>query len=515
MADSDTPTLTLDTTLATRPAPRRKRAVPARVRIMGWLLLLVAVVSLSTTLVTRNLLLREVDRDVRSALEQEAAELDQVLAEGVDRATGQPFADVRHALSAHLRRQYMDDDEVIVAWTPQSGPMLQDRAEPFRLGAHPEVLDPILASPDHSGTAVTPAGELRWIRVDATGTAGDRGALVVGYLVDRDRAEVASTVRVLLGVGLLGVVLAGASAWFVAGQILSPVRLVRRAAAEITEHDLTRRITVEGRDDVAALAEQFNAMLDRLERAFATQRRFLDDAGHELRTPITIVSGHLELLGDDPVERAEAVRLCLDELDRMNRMVNDLLLLAKAEQPDFIDARPVEVAELTGDVYAKVRAIGDRRWRLESIGEGVALLDEQRVTQAVVQLAQNAVQHSPEGSEVLIGSLVRPAPGGGSVSFWVADRGPGVRPEDAAAIFERFSRGSTGGAPGHRAGAGLGLAIVRAIAEAHGGFVRLTSAPGAGARFAVEVPLRVPEGGGTTVRLPVGGTRGGGSWRES
>ncbi|GAA1305946.1 HAMP domain-containing sensor histidine kinase [Saccharothrix xinjiangensis] len=470
----------------TEPGPRRARAVPARVRIMGWLLLLVAVVSLATTLVTHNLLLREVDRDVKAALEQEAAELSQVLAEGVDRVTGQPFADVREALSAHLQRQYVDDDEVILAWTPTAGPILQDREEPFRLGEHPEVLDPILTAPATSGAAATSAGEMRWIRVDAVGSGDDRGALVVGYFVDRDRDEVASTVRILLLVGLLGVALAGAAAWFVAGQILNPVRLVRRAAAEITEHDLTRRIPVEGRDDIAALAEQFNAMLDRLERAFATQRRFLDDAGHELRTPITIVSGHLELLGDDPAERAEAVRLCTDELDRMNRIVGDLLLLAKAEQPDFITPAPVEVAELTSDLYAKVRAIGDRRWRLEAIGEGEVRLDEQRVTQAVVQLAQNAVQHTRDGSEVLIGSAVRD----GVASFWVADRGPGVRPEDAEAIFARFGRGSTGGAAGHRAGAGLGLAIVRAIAEAHHGLVRLTSAPGAGARFAIEIPTR-------------------------
>jgi signal transduction histidine kinase len=98
---------------------------------------------------------------------------------------------------------------------------------------------------------------------------------------------------------------------------------------------------VHGRDDVAALAGTFNAMLDRLERAFAAQRTFVDDAGHELRTPITIVRGHLELMGDDPAEREETVRLVTDELDRMSRIVEDLLLLAKAERPDFI--RPEEV----------------------------------------------------------------------------------------------------------------------------------------------------------------------------
>ncbi|MGW4832561.1 sensor histidine kinase [Amycolatopsis japonica] len=467
----------------------RMRAVPARVRIMGWLLLLVAVVTVSTTLVTYNLLLREVDSDVNAALEQEAAELGQVLEEGVDRATGQPFPDVRSALSAHLRRQYVDDDEVVLAWTPSSGPILQDREEPFRLGESPGLLNPILADPARSGSVETPAGEMRWIRVDASGTReGDRGSFVVGYFVDRDRAEIATTVRTLLFVGLLGLVLAGAAAWLVAGQILAPVRLVRRAAAEITEHDLTRRIPVDGRDDVAALAEQFNAMLDRLDLAFATQRRFLDDAGHELRTPITIVLGHLELLDDDPVARAEAIRLCVDELDRMNRIVGDLLLLAKAEQPDFVALAPTDVTELTSDLYAKVRTIGDRRWRLEALGEGQVPLDEQRTTQAVVQLAQNAVQHTEDGDEILIGSAVTED----TVSFWVADHGPGVPREDAEKIFQRFNRGPSGG---HRSGAGLGLAIVRAIAEAQHGLVRLESAPGHGARFTIEIPVRSAEGG--------------------
>ncbi|MGH3774444.1 MAG: histidine kinase dimerization/phospho-acceptor domain-containing protein [Pseudonocardiaceae bacterium] len=124
---------------------------------------------------------------------------------------------------------------------------------------------------------------------------------------------------------------------------------MHRAAAQIGEDDLTRRIPVRGNDDIAALAEQFNAMMERLQAAFATQREFLDDASHELRTPITIIRGNLELLGDDPAERAEDIRLCLDELDRMTRIVDDLLLLAKSERPDFVRPEPVELAELTSD----------------------------------------------------------------------------------------------------------------------------------------------------------------------
>jgi signal transduction histidine kinase len=353
------------------------------------------------------------------------------------------------------------------------------------------VLDPIVASRTTSGSVPTEAGELRWVKVPVLSSPAQpeaTGAFVIGVLVDARRDGVVATIGTLVVVGLIGLVVAGIIAWVVAGQILAPVRAVRRTAAQITEQDLTRRIPVSGRDDIAALAEQFNAMLDRLELAFTTQRRFLDDASHELRTPITIIRGHLEVMGDDPAERADVVRLCTDELDRMSRIVTDLLVLATAERPDFVRPERVEVAELTEEVDAKVRALAKRCWRLETIAEGRVWLDPQRITQAVVQLAQNAVQHSADGDVIRLGSAMS----GGLVKFWVADSGPGVAPQDAERIFQRFARGAANKAPEHRAGAGLGLAIVSAIAEAHGGSVSLVSEPGQGATFAVELPAGVP-----------------------
>jgi signal transduction histidine kinase len=268
-------------------------------------------------------------------------------------------------------------------------------------------------------------------------------------------------------VSLAGLLIAALIAWLVAGVVLAPIRVVRQAAAEITEDDLTRRIPVSGNDDVAALAQQFNSMLDRLDRSFRLQRQFLDDASHELRTPITIVRGHLELLGDSPEERTAVVRLCTDELDRMARLVEDLLLLVKSERPDFLRPVAVSLPELTSDIDAKLRALGDRRWVLESIAEGEAVLDPQRVTQAVLQLASNAVRHTADGSTIRFGSSVDSA-----ISFWIADSGPGV--SDESLLFSRST--------------GLGLPIVKAIADAHGGAVRVRSVAGQGATFVVEVP---------------------------
>ncbi len=130
---------------------------------------------------------------------------------------------------------------------------------------------------------------------------------------------------------------------------------------------------VQGRAEVAQLAVTFNEMLDRLESSFAIQQRFVDDAGHELRTPITIIRGHLDLLGDDPAERDEVLALVKDELARMARIVNDLLVLAKAERPDFLTLEVVDAAALTRDVHAKATAVGDRSWGLETNGAARSL----------------------------------------------------------------------------------------------------------------------------------------------
>ncbi len=227
-------------------------------------------------------------------------------------------------------------------------------------------------------------------------------------------------------------------------------------------------------------------MLDRLEAAFATQKAFVSDAGHELRTPITIVRGHLELLGDDPDERRETIALVTDELDRMARFVEDLLLLARAEQGDFLHPGPIDLDVLTDEVFAKARALADRDWRLSGAGTGRLTGDRQRLTQAVVQLAQNAVQHTGPADRIALGSALDR----GEARLWVADSGPGIAPADRERIFDRFHRAGNG----HRRsdGAGLGLAIVRAIAEAHGGRVELDSREGAGSTFTLVIPAEPP-----------------------
>ncbi len=415
----------------------------------------------------------------------------------MDPDTGGRFDTADRLLRIYLQRQYADPDEELLGLTGRSGDQpdvirqRRDLPRDTALWRDIDALTRIRAARESFGTLERPQGELRWAKVEIGAPPGGQpGAFVVAFHPERERAVADKTFWMLLALSGVALLMTTGIGWAVAGRILAPVRLVRTTAAELTEQDLTRRIPVEGRDDIAALAETFNAMLDRLERAFAAQRVFVDDAGHELRTPITIVRGHLELMGDDPADREETVRLVTDELDRMSRIVEDLLLLAGAERPDFVRPKPVQLAELTADVFVKVRTLGEREWQLDGVADLEVFLDPQRMTQAMVQLAQNAVQHTVPGQRIRIGSRSVDSRGEAGrngadrVELYVADHGPGIPPEDAEVIFERFRRGTS--RRGTRtSGAGLGLAIVRAIAEGHHGRVELRPTEGGGATFVI------------------------------
>jgi signal transduction histidine kinase len=164
------------------------------------------------------------------------------------------------------------------------------------------------------------------------------------------------------------------------------------------------------------------------------------------------------------------------------------LLLAKLEHPELLRPQPLEVEPFTVELFAKAQRLENRRWRLTEAAAGTVVADEQRLTQAVMNLARNAVEHTDLQAEIKLGSAAFDR----EVRFWVADTGPGIAPDEQAAVFERFAR--AGNQRRRSDGAGLGLAIVRAVAEAHGGRVELYSRPGAGARFTNAIPTHPPKG---------------------
>jgi two-component system, OmpR family, sensor kinase len=237
---------------------------------------------------------------------------------------------------------------------------------------------------------------------------------------------------------------------------------------------------------------------DRLRRTLESQREFIDDATHELLTPLTIIRGHLELDLDDPVERAAAVAVVTDEVIRMTRLVDELRVLAHTRRPDFLEAEQLDAGVLVREVLDKVRGLAPRDWQLRSC-DGLRLVgDRHRLQQALINLAHNAVQYTGVEDRIVVGACGDER----GARLWGADTGPGVPEEEHARIFERFAYGA--GGRRHPNSTGLGLAIVSAIARAHGGHVELDSTPGHGATFAIVIPAVTQEGEEVDERLHLG-----------
>ncbi|HLA80794.1 MAG TPA: HAMP domain-containing sensor histidine kinase, partial [Thermoleophilia bacterium] len=285
--------------------------------------------------------------------------------------------------------------------------------------------------------------------------------------------------------GLVGIALTGLGFWLLVGWALSPVRRISRTAAAISREDLTRRIGHKGpHDEIGELAETMDAMLDRLQQAFEAQERFISDVSHELRTPLTIIKGHLQVL--DRVESLDKDQvgqehaLVLDEIDRLNRLVGDLLTIARATRVDFLRKETVPLDQFLSTLVEQGPHLGDRTWKIEELPGGAVFADQDRLTQVFLNLMQNAVAHTEPGQVIAVGGSRED----GHVRLWVRDEGRGMSPEVEAHVFERFYRGQGSDTPGM----GLGLAIVRALVGAHSGEVSVDSALGAGTTFIVRLP---------------------------
>jgi two-component system OmpR family sensor kinase len=344
-------------------------------------------------------------------------------------------------------------------------------------------------------TAVAEGGDGSWrVAVLATGA---RGLAVVGVslddldaTLDRIRAvQVAATVAVL---GALAVV-----SWWTLRVGVHPLEAMARTADDIAAGGLSRRVEhPDPRTEAGRLGLALNAMLERIQGAFrereaseARVRRFAADASHELRTPLTSVKGYVELWQAgglrDEAALADAMRRMGQETGRMTALVEDLLLLARLDQQREVDRAPVRLDELAADAVADARAVEpDRPVALDVPGPVVVRGDEAHLRQLLANLVANARVHTPPGTPV----HVSVAAVGGVARVVVADEGPGMAPEVAAKVFDRFFRADPARSRA-AGGAGLGLSIVAAVAEAHGGRATVESAVGQGSRFVVELAM--------------------------
>ena len=215
-----------------------------------------------------------------------------------------------------------------------------------------------------------------------------------------------------------------------------------------------------------------------------TQRRFLQDASHQLRTPITIALGHAELLAGNLTGQQEArdIQVVLGELNRLRRIAERLLVIAAAEGPEFLHPEPVALDSFVMEILRRWRPTADRRWQLGRLDKATVPADRERLALAVDALLENAVRHTASGDVIRL-SIV--ASGYGQpIRMIVADAGQGIPTELLRHVFDRFRSGDSG----HPRGTGLGLALVRAVARAHGGDVLVSSRPGRGSQFELLLP---------------------------
>jgi len=312
-----------------------------------------------------------------------------------------------------------------------------------------------------------------------------------------DQDESLDTLRNTLLVGsLIVVVLAFILGWVLSGAALRPIQRITDTAHIIgAHHDFDRRVDYRGPpDEVGQLATTFNDMLNELqgayrqtEQALQSQRRMVADASHELRTPLTTIRGNLGLLQRQPPisaeDQAEVMVDVVDETDRLIRLVNDLLVLARSDTGRPLHSEPIAIAPLIDDVWRQAGLLGaERTIECEAIPDVTVVGDRDAIKQVLLILLDNALKFTPEGGTITLGAAVADR----VAALRVRDTGPGITPDALPHIFERFYRSDesrTG------SGAGLGLAIAKELVEAQHGQISVESKIGQGSTFTVTLPL--------------------------
>ena len=397
-----------------------------------------------------------------------------------------------------------DEDEVV-----RAGPALRETVVPPKLSAT-DVLKRAADVGEEPSPTTVPAisGGGAWRVVAVTRPAGD--VLVVGASLGDAQATLR---RILLVVPLASaavlLTLLAVAIWVLRLGV-SPLAAMAETAGAIAAGDLSRRVEPSGGPTEAGqLGTALNLMLEQIEGAFRVKgesedrlRRFIADASHELRTPLTSIRGYAELWRQgglrSPEELADAMRRMEEEARRMGMLVDDLLLLARLDEGRPMERATVRLDLLVTDAVRDARAVEPGRPIELDAEPAVVVGDEHRLRQIVGNLLANVRVHTPAGSPVQVS--VRPHDGHARLE--VADQGPGLPPEVAHRVFERFFRGDASRTRA-RGGTGLGLSIVAAVAEAHGGRVAVETAPGKGARFIVEVPLQTTgQATGVTATAP-------------
>jgi len=348
----------------------------------------------------------------------------------------------------------------------------------------------------YSTLSLGDVGELRLLRRHVRLRNGSYVTVGAGESLAGVAHAQASVARAFILAGILALAGALLAAYLIGTRVSRPLRRMAAVAARVDAGDLHPRIhDPEGEArEVRVLSDAFNHMLDRLTEAFAGQRAFVADASHELRTPLTVIRGQLEVLAAQeqptPAELRRVEALVQAEIGRVSRLVDDLLLLARSEQTEFLRREPIGLRPFVEQLWDGMGLLAERRFELAgSVPQGVLTADPDRLAQALRNLIGNAIEHTTP--RVGLVRLRVEALRSGCLRLLVEDDGPGIPPEQRERVFDRFHRVD---AARDRAsgGTGLGLSIVRAIASAHGGEVSAGDSPERGARIELVIPGFVP-----------------------
>ncbi len=462
-----------------------------RTRILLLYLFLMLLLAIGATPIFRWLLFSNVDSRVRQDLADEMADFQQDYLAWED-APEQSVDDLKRFISRFLADKLPEDDNFYIA-------VVEGR---FYQSNPAALVEPLLPDSDlvafWSGVTQPTSGEreikntnigkvlylIQPLMVDGR----IEGVFVTAHLTAGEQNEALVGVYLFAGLATGVVLLSFAGTWLLTGRMFTPIRrLAGIARSIVSESDLNQRIEpMRGDSEMTELTNVFNQMMERIQKAFDSQRDFINDAGHELRTPITIIQGHLELMNDITPEQQVTIDLAMDELDRMNRFVNDLILLAKAERADFLQMESIDAAAFVDELSSKASSLAERKWHLVNRCSNTFKGDRQRLTGALLNLAQNAIQHTRPNDLIEVGAVSD----GSTVRFWVRDTGDGISLDDQKRIFDRFARAAN--SYRRSEGVGLGLAIVKAIITAHHGKIELVSQLGAGSTFTLIIPQEPP-----------------------
>jgi len=456
-----------------------------RGRLTLWQIILAVGVLLGFAFVSYRLLTKGLGYEVDQTLRERATHVSDALRMTPNLGLEEVLAPTDEFASPGIYVQVLAPDGQVAAHSSNLGQQ--------RLQIPTSVLERVLSGRAFYATDAVEGQPVRLYYQPVVRSGAVVGAVQVGQSLTGQQATLRRLQTIYL-IGILGaLVVGGTASWVLSGVGLRPVAQVARTAYRVAQSgDLKERLTFpERQDEIGRLSTSFNRMLERLEATFEAQRRFVADTAHELRTPLATILGNVDLqlrYGQAGSNGDTVLMTIRREAERTSRLVAGLLLLAQADAGQKLELRPVELDEVLLETYEEARGVsGSIHVALGACDAATVLGDRDRLKQMLLNVIDNAIKHTQPGGRVTLSLTCE----GGSAAVEVIDTGEGIPADDLPRIFERFYRVKNSLLE-KKHGAGLGLAIVRWIVEAHGGRIIVDSAVGKGTTFTIWLPVQPP-----------------------